>query len=291
MPANSSSNGARIQAVLLRWHPVFLAARDLSAPGLSPDFLLRRFRAPRAASTAAQFRSLAEARGHLRPRRPRTGDVHPSGLGIRRAFGNARSREYDQPDHAHHQRRSARRYSRTAAPTNFCWVARKADAEVIERIRALNLQGIHFQKEPKRFYPKRELAAQVLGYVGTDDQGLSGLERQFNQQLQGKPGKLMISVDARKRWYCQRREGAGARRQPRSDDRSEHPVHRGARTAARHGRDACDRRHSNRGESAHRAKFWRSPTGQRSIRITARKLKRSAQRPRCERHLRARFNF
>jgi cell division protein FtsI (penicillin-binding protein 3) len=84
----------------------------------------------------------------------------------------------------------------------FCWVARKADAEVIERIRALNLQGIHFQKEPKRFYPKRELAAQILGYVGTDDQGLSGLERQFNQQLQGKPGKLMISVDARKRWFA-----------------------------------------------------------------------------------------
>jgi cell division protein FtsI (penicillin-binding protein 3) len=84
----------------------------------------------------------------------------------------------------------------------FCWVARKADAEVIDRIRALNLQGIHFQKEPKRFYPKRELAAQVLGYVGTDDQGLSGLERQFNQQLEGKPGKLMISVDARKRWFA-----------------------------------------------------------------------------------------
>jgi cell division protein FtsI/penicillin-binding protein 2 len=88
------------------------------------------------------------------------------------------------------------------AHKTFCWVARKADAEVIERIRALNLQGIHFQKEAKRFYPKRELAAQVLGYVGTDDQGLSGLERQFNQQLQGKPGKLMISVDARKRWFA-----------------------------------------------------------------------------------------
>ncbi len=87
------------------------------------------------------------------------------------------------------------------ARKTFCWVARKADAEVIERIRGMNLQGIHFQKEPKRFYPKRELAAQMLGYVGTDDQGLSGLERQFNSELQGKPGKLMISVDARKRWF------------------------------------------------------------------------------------------
>lgn len=88
------------------------------------------------------------------------------------------------------------------AHKTFCWVARKADAETIQRISALHLQGIHFQKEPKRFYPKRELAAQVLGYVGTEDQGLSGLERQFNWQLQGKPGKLMISVDARKRWFA-----------------------------------------------------------------------------------------
>jgi len=88
------------------------------------------------------------------------------------------------------------------AHKTFCWVARKADAETADRIRALNLKGIHFQKEPKRFYPKRELAAQVLGYVGTEDQGLSGLEREFNSQLQGKPGKLMISVDARKRWFA-----------------------------------------------------------------------------------------
>jgi cell division protein FtsI/penicillin-binding protein 2 len=87
------------------------------------------------------------------------------------------------------------------ARKTFCWVARKADAEVVERIRRMNLQGIHFQKEPKRFYPKRDLAAQMLGYVGTDDQGLSGLERQFNSELQGKPGKLMISVDARRRWF------------------------------------------------------------------------------------------
>jgi len=98
------------------------------------------------------------------------------------------------------------------AHKTFCWVARKADADMIDRIRALNLQGVHFQKEPKRFYPKRELAAQVLGYVGTDDQGLSGLERQFNAQLQGRPGKLMISVDARKQWF------ASVEKEPESGD-------------------------------------------------------------------------
>jgi len=87
------------------------------------------------------------------------------------------------------------------AHKTFCWIARKADADLIERLKALNLQGIHYQKESKRFYPKRELAAQVLGYVGTDDAGLSGIERQYNDSLQGEPGQMVISVDARKKWF------------------------------------------------------------------------------------------
>jgi len=84
---------------------------------------------------------------------------------------------------------------------SFCWVARKASAETIERLKSLNLQGIYYQKESKRFYPKRELAAQVLGYVGTDDEGLSGIEREYNDQLRGKPGRMLIQVDARKKWF------------------------------------------------------------------------------------------
>jgi cell division protein FtsI (penicillin-binding protein 3) len=87
------------------------------------------------------------------------------------------------------------------AGRTFCWVARKADAETAERIRSLNLRGIYFQKESKRFYPKRELAAQVLGYVGMDDEGLSGIERAYDEQLRGKPGRMLISVDARRKWF------------------------------------------------------------------------------------------
>jgi cell division protein FtsI (penicillin-binding protein 3) len=83
----------------------------------------------------------------------------------------------------------------------FCWVARKADAETADRIRALNLRGIYFQKESKRYYPKRELAAQVLGYVGMDDEGLSGIERQYDDQLRGKPGEMLVSVDARRKYF------------------------------------------------------------------------------------------
>jgi cell division protein FtsI (penicillin-binding protein 3) len=83
----------------------------------------------------------------------------------------------------------------------FCWVARKADDQTIERIRSLNLQGIHFQKEPKRFYPARDLAAQVLGSVGMEDSGQSGIEHAFDDELRGRAGKMLISVDARKQWY------------------------------------------------------------------------------------------
>src|SRR5215467_14491153 len=87
------------------------------------------------------------------------------------------------------------------AHKTFCWVARKADDETIERINSLKLQGIHFQKEPKRFYPARDLAAQVLGSVGMDDAGQSGIEHEFDDQLRGRPGKMFISVDARKQWF------------------------------------------------------------------------------------------
>lgn len=87
------------------------------------------------------------------------------------------------------------------AHKTFCWVARKASDETIERIRSLNLQGIHFQKEPKRFYPARELAAQVLGSVGMEDSGQSGIEHEFDDELSGHPGKMFISVDARRQWF------------------------------------------------------------------------------------------
>lgn len=83
----------------------------------------------------------------------------------------------------------------------FAWIARKIDGDTSARIHALNLKGIYFQKESKRFYPKRELAAQVVGYVGLDDEGLGGIEREFDARLKGKPGTMLISMDAKRRWF------------------------------------------------------------------------------------------
>ncbi|HET7892969.1 MAG TPA: penicillin-binding protein [Candidatus Angelobacter sp.] len=89
---------------------------------------------------------------------------------------------------------------RMRASHAFAWVARKVDNATAARIRALNLKGIYFQKEAKRFYPKGELAAQVLGYVGLDDKGLGGIETEFESKLTGKPGKMLITMDNRRRW-------------------------------------------------------------------------------------------
>jgi len=80
---------------------------------------------------------------------------------------------------------------------SFCWVKRKVTDQEARRVRALNLRGIYFQKEMKRFYPKGELAAQVLGYVGMDDNGLAGIEFGMNKAIKGQPGRMLVVADAR----------------------------------------------------------------------------------------------
>src|SRR3984957_18132998 len=81
---------------------------------------------------------------------------------------------------------------------NFAWVARRLDPDTAQRVRELNLRGIYFQKEFKRFYPNNDLAAQVLGYVGTDDVGLGGLEREFDDDMHGAPGHMLTALDAKR---------------------------------------------------------------------------------------------
>jgi cell division protein FtsI (penicillin-binding protein 3) len=90
---------------------------------------------------------------------------------------------------------------RLQSQRNFAWVARKVDGEIAARIKSLNLRGIYFQKELKRFYPKRSLAAQVLGYVGMEDTGLAGIEHLYQDQLNGVPGRVVITMDARRKWF------------------------------------------------------------------------------------------
>jgi cell division protein FtsI (penicillin-binding protein 3) len=88
--------------------------------------------------------------------------------------------------------------ARLNASRNFAWIARKLEPAEIARVKALNLKGVYFQKEFKRFYPNSQLAAQVLGYVGTDDNGLGGMERKFDRDLHGVSGRKLTALDARR---------------------------------------------------------------------------------------------
>jgi cell division protein FtsI (penicillin-binding protein 3) len=91
--------------------------------------------------------------------------------------------------------------TRLAASHSFAWIARKLSPEKAERIADMNLRGIYFQREGGRFYPKRELAAHVLGYVDVDEKGLGGIEYSLDNDIRSKPGKMLILADAHRRWY------------------------------------------------------------------------------------------
>ena len=82
---------------------------------------------------------------------------------------------------------------------SFAWVARRVSPEASAKVRALNMKGIYFQKEFQRFYPDNQIAAQVLGYVGLDDNGLGGLEGKFDSKLHGVSGRMFTAMDARRR--------------------------------------------------------------------------------------------
>ena len=87
---------------------------------------------------------------------------------------------------------------------SFVWIKRKLTAEEAARVQSLDLAGIYSQPEHKRFYPKRELAAHVLGFVGMDENGLAGLELSLDDQIRGRPQRLTISADGRRRWFSRR---------------------------------------------------------------------------------------
>lgn len=81
----------------------------------------------------------------------------------------------------------------------FAWVKRQVTFDEVERVRSLGLPGIGFAKEPKRFYPQRELAAHVLGLVGTEGKGLDGLELAFDDELTGQRQRRAGVRDAKGR--------------------------------------------------------------------------------------------
>jgi cell division protein FtsI (penicillin-binding protein 3) len=81
----------------------------------------------------------------------------------------------------------------------FVWVKRKMDPATAHAVRELQLDGVGFLTENRRYYPNRELASQVLGYVGLDNTGMSGVEYAFEDQIKGRAAKVFVQTDAHRR--------------------------------------------------------------------------------------------
>jgi cell division protein FtsI (penicillin-binding protein 3) len=80
-------------------------------------------------------------------------------------------------------------------------LAKKLSPETVQRIGDMNLKGVFFQKENRRVYPQRQSLAHALGYVDTDEKGIGGIEYAFDKQIRGKPGRMMVMADGKRRWY------------------------------------------------------------------------------------------
>ena len=81
-------------------------------------------------------------------------------------------------------------------PSGFEWIKRKLPDDIVRKIKEQNLKGIGFTQESMRVWPKGTLLSHVLGIVGIDNDGLEGLEYQYDETLKGTPGKFTVEVNA-----------------------------------------------------------------------------------------------
>ena len=129
---------------------------------------------------------------------------------------------------------------RLRRPRGFEYVQRQVSPEAARRVAALELRGIGFLKENRRYYPNKDLAAHVLGYVGIDNQGLSGIESTYDTDIRGRSGKMLIQTDARRRAFSrvERPPTTGATVQLTIDKYLQHIAERELRIGVRrHGAD------------------------------------------------------
>ena len=83
----------------------------------------------------------------------------------------------------------------------FVWIKRKLAPDKVEAVQSLNLKGIYLQEENQRYYPKRDMAAHVLGFVNIDEKGMGGIEERYDDLIRSKAEKVVVMTDGRQRWY------------------------------------------------------------------------------------------
>lgn len=110
----------------------------------------------------------------------------------------------------------------------FAYVRRQVSPAQARRIAELQLEGVGFVKEDRRFYPNKEMAAQLLGFVGLDNKGLAGIESAYDSQIRGAQGKLLVQTDARRHAFSriERPPTAGASVELTIDEYLQHVAER-----------------------------------------------------------------
>jgi cell division protein FtsI (penicillin-binding protein 3) len=132
------------------------------------------------------------------------------------AFADCSAKERDE---------IAKRLSQRRA---FAYVRRFVSPAQAKRISDLQIDGIGLLKEDRRFYPNKEMAAQLLGFVGIDNKGLAGIEAAYDGQIRGTQGKLLVQTDARRHAFSrmERPPTAGATVELTIDEYLQHVAER-----------------------------------------------------------------
>jgi cell division protein FtsI (penicillin-binding protein 3) len=115
---------------------------------------------------------------------------------------------FSTPGHVHNPSQTAKKLGRLLGKDpsqlkkrikgekSFVWIERKMDPSLAEKVQKLDLNGIGFLMESRRFYPKRTLMSHVLGFAGVDNNGLEGLELRYDEFLKGEKGWVVLERDA-----------------------------------------------------------------------------------------------
>jgi cell division protein FtsI (penicillin-binding protein 3) len=92
--------------------------------------------------------------------------------------------------------------------SSFVWIARRVSPEASAAMRKMSIPGVYFLEEHRRSYPRGALASSVVGYVGSEGGGLSGVEHSLNRFIRGRAGKVTVLRDARRQTYLVGGDGA-----------------------------------------------------------------------------------
>ena len=129
----------------------------------------------------------------VRPRRggrrgregPTSGGEHQRALSFRQRQGGGRPLEHFAGAQGNPGRLDGRLFQKIERPPQICVAQRKINPDQKRRIEKLGIDGLGFVTESRRFYPKRELASSLVGFVGVDDAGMYGVEQSYQEHMAG----------------------------------------------------------------------------------------------------------